>query len=763
MRLSSQGEVQENGYSTVSKGLRKRPGSKHLKQLSTSSFGDAFTHIINRDTTEQYVVVVTSENLRVFDMAGVERTVSFPNGKTYLTSATPSKDFRAVTVADYTFFVNRAITVAEDSTPVYAVRPYEAIINVKQGNYGKSYVVAINGTTKATFTTNNGGTATDVTTISTDYIATQLTTQLTTALTGWTVTRSGSVIYLSSATDFTVTADDGFSNYAMSAIKGRVQKFSDLPARCPVDGFSVEVLGDSGSAQSSYYIRYDASSTSGGVWKETSKPGIPGGLLATTMPMGLVRNSDGTFTLQSLTWAKRKAGDATSNPHPSFFGRKLNDVFFYRNRLGFLSDENVVMSEVGEYFNVYRTTMMQLLDSDVIDVTATHTKVCILEHALQFNKQLLLFSEQAQFMIDQADILSPSSVSVKLTTEFPTNVRTKPSGIGRSVYYTVDKGNWAAVQEYFTDTNNAGLQDATEVTGHVPKYIPAGTFKIATSLNENTACFLTTGERSSIFVYKYLWANSEKVQSSWSKWTLGAGVQVLNAEFLQSTLVLLLQRNDGVYLETMDLALGAQDSYEAYQTLLDRRRFIAKEGLTYSNGITRFTDSVSLGTGETVVAVTAVGGTKNAGLVLDVKRDGIGPYVEKDVTGTDLIVGAQYTFKYTFSTIVVKQQTGNGQKSDTEGRLQIRKVALNYADTGFFKVNVTPASRTGYTYAYTGKVLGGVSATLGAVILDTGRFTVPVMSQNTAATITVVNDSPVPCALLSVDWEGFYVKRSQPL
>ena len=149
-------------------------------------------------------------------------------------------------------------------------------------------------------------------------------------------------------------------------------------------------------------------------------------------------------------------------------------------------------------------------------------------------------------------------------------------------------------------------------------------------------------------------------------------------------------------------------------------------------------------------------------MVLPVKTDATGPYVEGDFTGTDLIVGRQYSLVYMLSPITMKTaQAGGGQKSDTEGRLQLRKIAFNYADTGFFDVLVKPYNRNTYKYRYAGKTLGNETATIGQPSFDTGRFLVPVMSRNVDTQITIINDSPLPCSILSADWEGFYVKRSQ--
>ena len=101
------------------------------------------------------------------------------------------------------------------------------------------------------------------------------------------------------------------------------------------------------------------------------------GSLTTTgnVAFGKVNNS----TLPK--WGERTVGDIVSSPDPSFIGRKINNVFFFRNRLGFLADDNVILSNVSEFFNFFPDTVLTVVDSHPIDVAASHTKVAILKHA----------------------------------------------------------------------------------------------------------------------------------------------------------------------------------------------------------------------------------------------------------------------------------------------------------------------------------------------------------------------------------------------
>jgi hypothetical protein len=775
LRLNSQGEVQENGLSTVSQGLKKRPPTKHLKKIQSTPLGNCFIHTINRDAAERYITVLTNGDLKVYDINGVEKTVAFPNGKGYLSTATPSTAFSAVTVADYTFFVNKsiAVTASGSTTPT---RPYEAIVNVKAGNYGKTYKIIIDGIVSASFTTPDGSLPAHTSQISTDFIAASLGGNLVANgfnSGGWGISVSGSTIYIiRTNADFTLGTEDGFNNGGMVGIKKTLQKFADLPQNPGINGFLVEVTGTGAgetatSPFDSYYVKFESStgSTGVGVWKETAAPGISLGMNAGTMPHILVRESNGTFTFKQATYKNRLVGDNDSNPLPSFIGRTISDVFFYRNRLGLLSDEAIIFSEAGEYFNFTRTTVTQLLDSDPIDVNASHTKVATLKHAVPFNKQLLLFSEQTQFLIDQGDLLSPKSIGVKVATEFPCNIIAKPVGIGKNVYFSVDKGSHSSFREYFTDLNNQA-NDAIDITAHIPQYIASSIYKIAVAVNEDILVALSTADPSTLYIYKYFFNSNEKLQSSWSKWTYGSDSTILNVDFIGSDMYLVINRADGVFLEKATVSLGDIGPSEPYTVHLDRKVQLVAGDMSYGSGyttvnLTNLGYTPNIGSYQIVIRTHP---TLKPGEVLDVIWDGTNAKVAGNITGGTYTFGRKYTFSYQLSTVTVRVATqSGGQKADTEGRLQLRKIAVNYDESGYFKVKVTPSGRDTYNYVFSGKVLGQVSGTIGTYNISEGRFIVPIVSQNIGTNITLENDSPLPSSFLSADWEGFYVKRSKAI
>lgn len=840
-RLSSQLEEQINGYSTVSQGLQKRPPTEHIAKIFQEPLEDAYLHTINRDASERYLVVIANGDLKVFDLEGNEKTVAFPDGKDYLASTDSRKAFSSLTIADYTFITNKSVPVAmsEKHSPA---RPYEALVNVKLGNYGKGYSIIINGVAVAGYTTPDGSVAAHINFVSTDFIAQQLynglvaTSQQTIALSGsgnvyslpagyintqvlnvqysyserlydsgrneyhwensgWVAASytwqslttltlnftaspnkrldgvrivvngvvsnpynaqiSGSCIYLSSDTDFSIDTVDGYNDTAMVAIKGKAQKVADLPNRPGINGFKCLIVGEAGSEEDDYWVEYN-NTDSTGVWEESVAPDIPVALDATTMPHVLVREADGTFTFKAAEWNERTVGDEYSNSDPSFVGRKISSMFFFRNRLGFLADDSLIMSENGEFFNFFRTSVKSLLDSDVIDVAASHTKVALLHHAVPYNKQLVLFSEQSQFILQDADVLTAETAAIKQTTDYPCSTVCTPVCTGKNVYFLTDKGIFSSVREFFTNSDTTG-EEATDITAHIPEYIPKGVFKIAQSPTEDIFILLSEDTPNVIYPYSYYWNNSQKLQSAWSKWEFPETDNILYIDFINSVLYLVVSRSDGVYLESMDVSLGRKDTGELYRVMLDRKTLVTPVAKVGESTVLPAPYPYDSGT---YYAVTAVSEGAKAGRIYKAEWDGEQFTVDGDVSGIPLWFGRQYIFTAELSTIYPQQGSSSGTRSYTEGRLMLRTLTVNFADTGYFKARIIPEGRSEQAKKYTGKQVG-TTARVGTLELSTGSFRVPIMTKNINTRILLENDSPLPSAFTEALWEGDYVTRSQ--
>lgn len=657
LRHPSQGEAQVNCLSTVARGNEKRPPTQHVAKVLNSTVGSAFVHTINRDTSERYTVVLTDGDLKVFDMAGAEKTVAFPDGKTYLDVTTPRKDFAVLTVVDYTFVVN------------------------------KTKITAAGATTA-------GGT-----------------------------------------------------------FKGSKQKFSDLPTTGNTAGDVWEVAGDPTVAFDNYYVKYNAD----GTWRECAKTGEVINLDATTLPHLLVREADGTFTFKKATWDDRAVGDVSSAPNPSFIAAKLADIFFARNRLGMVSGENVVFTEAGEFFNLFPTTVTAVLDADPIDTSVSHTKASKLNFAVPFNETLLLFSDQTQFALNADQVLTPKTAQLDVATEFESSPDARPVGAGQTAFFPVERGSYAGIREYYVDAETIS-NDAADVTAHVPQYIPAGIFRLAASSNEDVLFVLTSGAANRVYVYKYYWVGNEKAQSSWSYWEFDATDTVLNIDMIQSTLYLLIERADGVYLEKIELGADASEAAVGYPVLIDRRTTATG---VYNSGTNETTWTLPYAdSGNVQVVLGSAFGTQKGKLLTSTSRPSSTTIkVSGNYSAGAAYLGRKYLQTYEFSEQFMKENRNGNEVSIIGGRLQLRTFSVRYADSGYFELRIKPGGRDESVYKFTGKVLGS-NTVAGQATLASGTFRRPVMAQSSKVEIKLVNDSPMPSRFLSADWEGQFVMHS---
>lgn len=773
LRFPNQGEKQINGWSSESQGLQKRPPTVMLKRLiSRGGFGPApLVHLVNRDATEQYYMVFTGTGILIYDLAGNQYTVrGYDN---YANTQRPRSSIRLLTVADYTFVVNREKVVDIGSTlshPGYSLTS-RALVGIRGGQYGRTITVKHEGVTLGSVALPSGvGTDAEIkpmpAQLDAQAIATKLAEEInkTTATTFVSAVAGPSYVLLTRTAGHgpftTVTTEDGYAGQLATSLVYQVQTIAKLPNSAP-DGYLVEITGETNRSGDNYWVQWDAK---GGVWKETVKPGIITGLDKSTMPRALVRAADGQFDWKVLDWRDRTAGDDDTNPMPSLVDRQINDVFFFRNRLGFLAGENVVMSRTGKYFHLFPASVSAAADDDPIDVAVSHSRISILKYAVPFSDQLLLWSDQAQFVLTSSGVFTAKSAELNLTTEFDVQDSARPYGIGRGVYFSAPRASFTSIKRYYAVQDVSNVKSAEDVSAHVPSYVANSVHSITGSGTENFISVLSDGKPEWNYIYKFLYMDEQVVQQSWSHWTFGKGTNVLASASIGSYMYLILERNEGIMLERIEFTQYTEDlPVEPYRTYVDSKMvatiasYDEDQNASYLNVANLYG-----GTPSNDCYFWTIDADGKAILHKPMGGDwGAAPYLvfTGDQRGKQVVVGRQYEFLYEFSKFLIKQQADDGTTSTEDiGRLQLRKVWVNYERSGAFLIDVDNSSSL-YTYEMSGGRLGG-EIVLGELSLGTGQYRFPVTGNATRQMVTVRSDNPQPLNIIGCGFEGNYVRRS---
>lgn len=556
--------------------------------------------------------------------------------------------------------------------------------------------------------------------------------------------RTGGSIVISknNGSTFYLTSRDGLANTAIGIVFKTVDDISDLPVNAP-DGFRVMVRGSIDSKEDDYYVTFntnDESSFGVGGWIESSGYNISYKLDAATMPHHLVNTGLNAFTLSEIGWSDRLVGDDDSNPLPSFIGKTLNNIFFHKNRLGLLTDDTVLFSEAGQFFNFFRTTVRTLLDSDPIDVSAASTRISKLSSAVGFQENLILFADRGQFVVKSGDTLTSKSIAISPVTNYDVDTTAEPLGLGAYIYFPAPRGNYMGIREFRLDATSSTF-DSEDITSQIPAYIPAGTTtKLVASSTENIICVYSQGATATrtLYIYKFYWSGNEKVISSWSKFTFAMDIH--GVEFMNSKLYIVGNKRMkailcSINMEEQRLETDTTGNFSYHLDLLTK----------VTSGPTDYiTLPYRVAPNDVIEAYDENGINVK---INDVVGDTV--YLERPPI---CFIGIRYAMEYTFSEPVFKQQGGPQGTPSGLTRLILRNGNVFFSKAAYFRIEVTPAARDTFHFDYSPNIVDVTRA--GSMIFEDGVARFSIFTEAKDSVIKIINDSAFSANFQSAEFEA---------
>lgn len=780
IKFDSQAREQINAYSNTTRGLTKRAPTKHIAYLGTIS-PEAKVHFVDRDADEKYFLVVDKTSVRAYDINGNQKTVT-NNTSSYLNSSNPKDSIRALTISDTTVLVNTGVTVTKSLTTSPA-RPIEHMVVIKESKFSKSYSVTIydNAGVQVVSTgylTPDGSDVIHSSQATLEYITAQVAIALNNAFLAKGVSSiyhaswAGNVVWLKTTDgrNFNVQPVSDPAATSMTIIKDKAQLFSDLPRYAP-EGYVVKITGSEDAiASAGYYLRAEKTfeilssiGLSEVSWVECPKPGVSVGFNNTTMPVQVKRNVDGTFTIDYISYANRSAGDEESAPDPKFVGSKIGGVFFYANRFGIFSGESIDMSVSGDLFSMYPTSLATALSTDPINVTISSPRVSILKYVVPFNESCILFSDTHQYIMQSQGGLSNATISIDPATDFVINSKVEPIATGVNIYFANRHGDFAEVREYYLN-NITASKEASNVTLHVPTYIPSSINWITSNGSGTVLSFGASSTLDTVYIYQSQWSGNTKVQSSWHKFKF-LGDEVIQSFFQNDTLYMLIRAvgSSEVRIVSMNLVNDYVEGLAPFIIHLDNR--------VHSSVLSAPTyDAFNNET--TFVLPYPVRGTL---LVVDARETErfygesyqytVGAFTNQvilkgDKRAVSLYFGDSYEMLYNLGRVYIKDSNDQGSVARTVGRTTVLKMLATYGDTCNFKVSVEIEGRDPQVSEFYGRVKGNTNNVFGQIIPVSGVFKVAVGAENKRVIFKIINDSHLPSTIHFLDFSLRYFNNS---
>jgi hypothetical protein len=781
------GQLREclNAYPDPTFGLAKRPGFKHLQTLSSTpnAFANAKWFYIRRDNSETYIGNINGSTINVWNAAtGVAATVTYENSAAnYLTGTKDNYDI--LTVQDTTLVVNNTVTVTtQAATTVYPKR--KATIRVYNAAYGAEYKVTINSSTY-NFTTKNAEPTTnsDTTTnkvLNIDTILSTLQSGINgLSISGLTVTKLKGTLELSCTADFTIDASGGVGGDDIKAYQDSVNNIGELPGET-MNGRIVTVNNTVGR-EDTYYAEFKADNgVSGkGYWEETIKPGISIGLNPSTMPHELLNTALNTFVFRPLQkdvsnaarsfWEPRLVGDDETNEHPSFVGQKIQKAFFHNNRLGFLTEDNVSMSQAGEYFNFYHVTALSSVPNDPIDISCSSIRPAVLKSVVPTAQGLVLFTESQQFMLyaDQG-VLTPGTTTIRAISNYEIDPLIHPVDVGTNIMFVSKIPGYMRVFAMQTRGQQES-PDVIDIGRIISEWIPSTIDNLIAS-SQNS--FIAMSGRTTPFVYFYrTYGSAEKMlMQSWFKWQLPGNVQFCTVDAdnfwavtYQSGQYSLIRNNLN---QTPDSQILVTNQGNPVQICIDMYRnpssVVYDSGTQTTKCYLPYSDVTALTPVLIVAGTVQNNSVVESGFTVTPTRgtDGTGTYFAvqgKNLTSqaAQIYIGYKYNFDVELPQIYyqVSEGTSDYTATLTVGRL---KFSVGLSSNIGFKLK-----RKGAAEWYDIQSVQDADYYLAndVPLTESNIFTLPIHQRNDNFNIRVFSDSPFPVALTSMMWEGNYSPR----
>lgn len=817
------GQVTEcvNGYPDPTYGLLKRPGMKFTNTLKKADGTDfnkteldgAVWFFMERDAAGSYIGAIKGANIYVWTaLDGTWCTIT-NNASSYLTGTTKN-DYHFRSIQDTTIITNKTVTAAMQPNGTYTPK---TVATLKLVTLVDSYEYAVTiQNVEAVVTSQNTTTFDDMllydsSSVNTSHhlvdkikevIEAQHSASNADFAGRWYLegypdslvikrsTGSNAVVTDYSAVTgtpvaFDIDAKGGLNNVAIEAFEDEVATAAKLPLES-FGGHHITVSNTTNS-EDDYHVRfvaYDTTLNRGrGYWEETVARDVSPGLNAATMPHELVNTGATTFTFDPITWSAREAGNDDTSPLPSFIGKTITTTFFYSNRFGLLSQDNIFFGVANDNYNFFVKSALAQIDSDPIDLNVSSIRPVTLSDVLPSPQGLMLFSARQQFQVLATDssTLTPTTTVIRTLSNYEMETTIPPVDVGTTAAFINRVPGYSKLfsLQLRDVEQNPIVVDISKV---VLEWLPDTIDDLSVS-PQNSAILLIDTSTSYLYLYRFYNNGEKDLFQAWTKWQLPGTIQ--SAKIINDSVVIISQHENEYTIGNIildEIPTGSSQvgaTSISGNTCLDMaarpvQPAIGVNAVVYdaTNEVTKiYTPFTPIQQKEAVMLLsvpeadvgTAAAVDADAGFYLTAtERTEIGTgyryfEVKGDYTSyaDGIVIGYNYDFEATMPKFYYKKDSTT---SDYTAPLTISRVTFSIGRTGpvLFKVKAGGSDEWRNVEYVTD---AGTYLADSSPITQEHQFTIPIHQRNTNFELKVTSSFPYPVSLVSMTWEGIYSPR----
>tara|TARA_R100000406_G_scaffold84379_1_gene67332 strand:- start:5115 stop:7661 length:2547 start_codon:yes stop_codon:yes gene_type:complete len=811
-----------NGYPDPTFGLLKRPGMRHINVLkkadgtafSKTELADAAWFFIDRGAAGSYVGCIKGTDIYVWTAEDGTFCTVTNTGTAYLTGAKQS-DYHFRSIQDVTIITNKTVTTAKQADATFVANS-QATLKLKSLIDSDVHTIKIKGTsdgTERSTTATAQSSATFNSFLTGTHASHDLLGAIKTLLEDrqnasdtefdgkWYLNSYANSIQIRRTTEsnavvvdaepgssvtykyFQLSGLGGVSNDALETFQDEVTTIDLLPLES-FHNHTVKILNSS-TADDDYYLKFVAEDGVGGYgyWEETRARDVSPGLDNTTLPHELANTGATTFTFGPITYKERKTGDVTTNPDPSFVGKKIACTFFFNNRFGVLAEDNVVLGVANDNYNFFYRSALTQVDPDPVDLNVSSVRPVRLFEVLPSPQGLLLFSERQQFQLyasDASDITKATALIRPLSNyEMEPNVR--PVDMGTTVSFISKVPGYSKVFSLaLRDVEQTPI--VVDISKAVLEWLPDTVDFMLTS-PQNSLVMLIDRDTSYMYSYRFYNNGQEDLFQAWTKWEVPGKLQV--AEVLNDDVTIVSQHEDQYTLGIISLdelpsgnVVSTSSSYTGNVPLDMATRPVKPhadvDAVVYdeTNDITKiYVPYTPIDDKEAIMLLTVPTADDGTDDELDSDQGYWATAIERiepntnyryfEVKGkfTDYADGIVVGYGYDLEVTMPKFYFQQGQPgADYTATLIINRIRLSAGRSGAIRFKIKPTGSNEWKDVQHTTEAGVYQGDTNPVINEQ-IFTLPIHQRNTNFELKVTSNFPYPVSLVSMMWEGNYSPR----
>lgn len=443
-------------------------------------------------------------------------------------------------------------------------------------------------------------------------------------------------------------------------------------------------------------------------------------------------------------------GDDISSPVPFFFGKSIDYLGMFQDRLVIGSGATLFFSRPGDYFNWFRTSALTIDNRDPIEIYALGSEDDTIKTSTTYDRNLLLFGKRMQYTVNGRQPLTPATASITIQSAHEDAIDADPMNSGNFVFYAKLRNGVSSVHQIQMGVL-ADSPESYNVSQQLDRYLKGRAVQIAALTSPNQVFLRTEADRNGLYTYAYLDSadGGQRLFDAWSRWTwdqsLGACVGIT--------------RHDGDIL--CFTARRGRDRTGQERVWMCADRFVMDTGLSenpYLDSLRPATSLLNPSEGAWLNSLTNAPMSlafRNShelrfiGTTFDRVDDFVSQYGSSALNA--MMVGVDYQTLVTPTNPYVRDQEG---KAIVNGRLTLGRVTMSVADTGGLTVDVTTANGTKTTLDFNGRLAGRVTNQIGRQPIVTTAVSASVGREVRACTYTIKSKRWLPLTVTALEWTG---------